>query len=291
MNYEYTADLENNLDRIATADVDSDSFLSEFYNSFYSKVTQVREKFDSSSSNRTRFLGYDKDGVAVTIIVTMKYGPTIAFGQQGQPDVKYFNFNPENLDSVTLADAIDIIKKVKSSTIPTPIVSYDRDGNNYLLKIRAPTKGNTTPYFDFEGMFYPVLEGIDINNITNEDIDRCINSKKTTKSVLYDYGEFQVVNGKFGPFISRKSSTTYINIDKKYDITNLTKEICLEIIDKSTKKYAFQNLIKEEKAVDESNIEAKPSKKRKASKPDSSDSNEKSETKKKRKTSKDTERS
>ena len=65
---------------------------------------------------------------------------------------------------------------------------------------------------------------VEIINQKNED---------EKKKVIRDYGDIKILNGKYGPYISRENQN--YRIPKGADAEKLTREECLEIIEKTAK--------------------------------------------------------
>jgi len=221
--------------------------LNKFYADFQPKVQQARELIPQS---RSRYLGDDDTGRPVSVIVNLKYGPSIAIGLKGRPDTAYYsaNIDPDVISTITLEEALSLASSIKSNPLLSKqIVSYDRNGTNYSITIKPPAKGRDTHYFEFEGVFYSVLDTINVANITSIDIDKCIEAKRLKASAqLHDFQDFKVLNGTFGPYISvpnkiSKGKPVFISINTKlYDVTKLTKDDCIVIIANSPKKYAYK---------------------------------------------------
>ena len=198
---------------------------------------------------RSRYLGDDDNGMPVSVIFNSKYGPSIAIGLKGRPDTAYYNakIDADAISTITLEEALSVVNNIKTNPLLSGhVVHYDRNDTVYSITIKPPAKGRDTHYFEFEGMFYSVLDTIDVANITSTDIDRCIEAKRLKSSLqLYDFQDFKVLNGTFGPYISipnkiSKGKPVFISINTKlYDITKLTKDDCILIIANSPKRYAY----------------------------------------------------
>ena len=219
--------------------------MNEFYADFQPKVQQARDLLPQS---RSRYLGDDDNGLPVSVIFNLKYGPSIAIGDKGRPGTAYYSakIDPDMVATITLEEALSLVSNAKSSPNRHHVVPYDCNGTVYSITIKPPAKGRDTHYFEFQGIFYSVLDTIDVDNITSIDIDKCIETKRLkASSQLYDFQDFKVLNGTFGPYISvpnkiSKAKPIFISINvKQYNITTLTKEECIEIITNSPKKYAY----------------------------------------------------
>ena len=183
VDYKYTASLENELDKIASNEVDRTIILNKFYSNFQQKVINAQSSIDTDISRLGKF---------------------------------------------TLEEALDIINSSKGQT---NTLIY----NNTTIVIKPPIKGKETYYFQYLGQLYSILPYMDPCSINQEDILKCIESKQF--KILYDFKEFKVFNGTYGPYISIPNEIsnvkpfTYISINTNiYDINKITKNECLEII-------------------------------------------------------------
>ena len=226
--------------------------------------------------SRSRYLGDDDTGMPVSVLVNSKYGPSIAIGHKGRPGNAYYNVNidADAISTITLKEALALVNSIKSNPLLSgQVVHYVRNDTVYSITIKPPAKGRDTHYFEFEGVFYPVLDTIDVANITSIDIDNCIEAKRLkSSSQLYDFQDFKVLNGTFGPYISipnkiSKGKPVFISINtKQYDITKLTKDDCILIIANSPKKYAYNASITEAVKTSSSSLKKEKTTKKRPSK-------------------------
>jgi DNA topoisomerase-1 len=96
--------------------------------------------------------------------------------------------------------------------------------------------GKFGPYIKFQGKFFSLKRGVDDPyTLSAERAIEIINEKNETekKKVIRDFGEIQVLNGRYGPYLTKEKQN--YRIPKGTDAEKLTKEECIKIIEKSSK--------------------------------------------------------
>jgi len=106
--------------------------------------------------------------------------------------------------------------------------------------------GKFGPYVRYDGKFYSLKRGVDDPyTITAERAAGLIAEKQESekKKVIADFGEIQVLNGRYGPYITMDKNN--FRIPKEIEPNKLTKEECLAIIEKGgTKKKSTKTVKK-----------------------------------------------
>jgi DNA topoisomerase-1 len=93
------------------------------------------------------------------------------------------------------------------------------------------------PYIRHKNKFYSLKKGVDDPySLTLERAVELIREKDETekKKVIKDFGDILLLNGRYGPYLSRDKKNN--RIPKGTDINNLTKDECQAIIEKSEAK-------------------------------------------------------
>jgi DNA topoisomerase-1 len=96
--------------------------------------------------------------------------------------------------------------------------------------------GKFGPYIKHNNKFFSLKKGIDDPyTITLEKaVELILNKNESDKQkVLQDFDDLKVINGRFGPYIS-KDKLNY-RIPKGTDTSTLTKDDCLRIIENTPK--------------------------------------------------------
>ena len=216
LDYKFTANVEEDFDRIAEGEVPWNSLLQEFYGPFHGKV---RETMNSKEySNVSRELGTDpKDGLPL-VARFGQYGPYI---QKGEGDSKqYASLAPGQLiESITLEEAIKLFE--------LPRVVGSHEGIEIIC-----TKGRFGPYIKYGDRNVSLPKGTDPLKV---DLATCIElisdsrNKKAGEVIFhYESSDIQVINGAYGPYIKHAGSN--YRIPKELDPATLTEDKCKDII-------------------------------------------------------------
>ena len=216
LNYNFTAEVEKDFDKIAKGELAWNRVIAEFYGPFHKKVEETLSNREYSHVSRD--LGVDpKDGQPLTARFG-QYGPYV---QKGDGDNRqYASLAPGQLiESITLEEALKLFE--------LPRTVGQLDGTDIVC-----TKGRFGPYIKFGDKNISLPRGTDPLNVTLEE---CINiirnsEEKKTGSILAEYkdSDIQVIDGAYGPYIKHAGSN--YKIPKGTDAASLTEEMCKEII-------------------------------------------------------------
>ena len=110
-------------------------------------------------------------------------------------------------------------------------IGNHENGNEMFLK-----NGRFGPYVKYGKAFVSLPKGVDPLSIELEDAIRFIKEKQKADAPIYHYQDLPVQKGKgrFGPFI--KWNNTFINVNKKYDWDNLSKDDIVSLIEDKIQK-------------------------------------------------------
>ena len=215
LDYNFTANIESDFDEVAEGGKVWNSVIAEFYTPFHAKVEEVLA--DHQYNHVERPLGNDpKDGLPLTAKFG-QYGPYI---QKGEGEHRQFaHLAPGQLiENITLEEAIKLFD------LPRTVGTFEG------LPVIA-TKGRFGPYLKFGDKNYSLPKKADPLTVT---LDECIaaieegRNKTTAMTVMSEWGDIQVINGRFGPYI--KAAGSNYRIPRGTDAAALTEEQCKEII-------------------------------------------------------------
>lgn len=225
LDYNFTAGVEKQFDEIAGGDLEWVKMLSTFYTPFHESIETALSKKERMTG--TRELGTDPSTGLPVFVKMSKYGPVVQLGE-ASPDNKprFANLRRDQLlETITLKEALILF-------------SLPRSLGNYLESEMVVGTGKFGPYVRHNSKFYSLKKGVDDPyTITAERAIELIVEKQEgeKKKVITDFGEIQVLNGRYGPYITMDKNN--FRIPKGTDPGKLTKEECLKIIEKGgTKK-------------------------------------------------------
>ena len=216
LNYNFTADVEKDFDRIAKGELTWKSVIADFYSPFHSKVEETLS--NREYSNVSRELGFDPTDGQPIVARFGQYGPYV---QKGDGETKqYASLAPGQLiESITLKEALKLFE------LPRTV------GQHQGVDIVC-TKGRFGPYIKYGDKNISLPKGSDPLKI---DLEACIaiiedSINKKGNEIIHEFkdADIQVINGTYGPYIKHAGSN--YKLPKGTDATALTEEKCKEII-------------------------------------------------------------
>ena len=216
LDYKFTANVEEEFDRIADGELVWNGVIGEFYSPFHKTVqdTMSSKEYGTAAS---RELGTAPDGQ----MLVARFGQYGAYVQKGDGDNKqYASLAPGQLiESITLEEALKLFE--------LPRTVGQLNGIDIIC-----TKGRFGPYIKYGDKNISLPRGTDPLKV---DLESCIklieDSQNNTKGgiiVEYKDSDIQVIDGAYGPYIKHAGSN--YKLPKGTDPTSLTEDKCKEII-------------------------------------------------------------
>ena len=223
LDYNFTAQVEEDFDEIASGDEDWKKMMKNFYKDFHPNVVDVEENADRASGER--ILGIDpKSGKQVSVRLG-RFGPMVQVGTVDDEEKPTFaSLLPEqSLNTITYEEAMDLFK------LPRKLGVYE--GEEVLANV-----GRFGPYVKFGEKFISMDKGESAFEIEMDRAIELIVAKQKADAPIAMYEEKEVTKGvgRFGPFI--KWNGIFINVNKKYDYDNLSNDDIIELIETKKQK-------------------------------------------------------
>ncbi|WP_339628272.1 type I DNA topoisomerase [uncultured Maribacter sp.] len=223
LDYNFTAQVEEDFDEIASGDEDWKKMMKNFYKDFHPNVVDVEENADRASGER--ILGIDpKSGKQVSVRLG-RFGPMVQVGTVDDEEKPTFaSLLPEqSLNTITYEEAMDLFK------LPRKLGVYE--GEEVLANV-----GRFGPYVKFGEKFISMDKGESAFEIEMDRAIELIVAKQKADAPVAMYEEKEVTKGvgRFGPFI--KWNGMFINVNKKYDYDNLSNDDIIELIETKKQK-------------------------------------------------------
>ena len=227
MDYNFTANVEKEFDQIAEGDKNWHKVISTFYSHFHPTVEEAENK-QTDHKVGERILGTDpKSGKQVSVKIG-RYGPMVQIGTQEDEEKPKFSGLQKNqsIATITLEEALKLFG------LPRNIGEFE--GSEVTIG-----SGRFGPYAKHNGAFVSLPKGTDPYSITLAEAEQLILAKreKDSQKLIKSYdedAELQVLNGRFGPYISYKKEN--YKIPKTTDAATLTFEDCMKLISASGEK-------------------------------------------------------
>lgn len=228
MDYEFTSEMENNLDKIANGKADWQEVIKDYYDILKPKIDEI-SKLKSVAQRSEKLLGVDEDGNEI-FASKGKFGPFVKKVVNGKAITAKIR-DPLSLETIILAEAIALFGEQK---YPIILGKY----KNIDIELY---KGKFGFYVKYDGQNYAMSDSTDIPTIDEAIV--AIEAKNSNVIATFDLVEkgkkikAVVINGKFGPYIqvTRGKVKANYKIAKNVDIKTLSAEDILTIIASYTK--------------------------------------------------------
>lgn len=226
VDYNFTAEVEEQFDKIAEGKLKLTGMLEKFYNSFHKTIENALEKKVKKSG--VRFLGNHPETGEPVSVKMGRFGPVAQIGDTESDKKPRFASLARNqlLETITLEEALNLFRLPRSLGM--------HEGEEMVVGV-----GKFGPYVRYNGKFYSLKKGLDDPyTITAQRAVELIREKEESdrKKIIKDFGDIQILNGRYGPYIT-KDKKNY-RIPRGDDAEKLTKEECMAIIEKTDKNKA-----------------------------------------------------
>ena len=243
MQYDFTAQVEEDFDEISRGELDWKKMLGDFYAPFHKNI-------ESALGTEWRFSGerilwMDTISWRTVIARMSRFGPVVQIGSQEevQEDEKprYANLSPGmSIDDITLEEALWLF-------------SFPKEIWDYEEKPLIIGQGRFGPYVKWGEAFISIPRSEDPHAVDLNRAIELIEEKKKADAPIGTYnGEWYTKGkGRFGPFLKWKD--LYINVPKSIDFENITEEEAQKLIALKVEKEAnryFHNWPEEKISVE-----------------------------------------
>lgn len=223
VDYNFTAEVEEQFDRIAAGKLIWTGMLDKFYSAFHKTVEDTLEK--KTRKTGIRILGTHPETGEQISVKMGRFGPVAQIGDSSNGEKPRFASLTRNqlIETITLEEALDLFR------LPRTIGTFE--GEDVVAGI-----GKFGPYIRYKNKFYSLKKGVDDPySVTIGRSIEIINEKKESdkKKVIKDFGEIKLLNGRYGPYLAKDKQN--FRLPKGTNAEKLTKEECITIIEKSSK--------------------------------------------------------
>ncbi len=223
LDFGFTAKVENEFDDIAEGKEDWIKMIKDFYTKFHPIVEDVAANAERAKGER--LLGIDPESGKNVYARLGRFGAMVQIGEATDEEKPKFASLQvdQTLNSITYEEAMDLFK------LPKTIGGYE-DVDIIVAN------GRFGPYIKYDTMFVSIPRD---ENPMSIDVNRAIEliqekQKADAPIGAHDNLPVQKGVGRFGPFL--KWNSIYINVNKKYDFDNLSKENIAELIEDKKRK-------------------------------------------------------
>ena len=218
VDYQFTANIEEDLDKIADHKLERVKMLRDFYGPF---SKEVAKSDDAARYNNARELGKDKDGRPIYAKIG-KNGGFIQVGDNEKTTGRKPRFAPlpagKTVKDVTLKEAL---KQLELPALPRALGTAS-DGVEIIA-----ADGPFGPYLK-AGKYNIQIKGYDPYKIDFKTSTKLYQEK--LDSIIADWDEIMIINGAYGPYIKGPGRFNNVRVDKDQDPKKITLEQAKEML-------------------------------------------------------------
>ncbi len=225
VDYNFTASVELDFDRIADNKLDRNKMLQDFYTPFHELIEKSGD-IDRSTVSQAREIGLDPKTGSMIIARFGRFGPMLQLGEATDEEKPRFAPLPKGarLETVTLEQALEMFKLPR-------VVGTTLQGKEIKANI-----GRFGPYVQVEKEFFSIkgLDPLTVTELEAREVISVISEKR--KPVKEFPGGIVILNGPYGPYI--KKDKINARIPKDMDPESITEEQAIDMIANAPKKSA-----------------------------------------------------
>ena len=219
VDYDFTANVETEFDKIAAAELAKSAMLHGFYTPFH-KLIEQSGGIDRSKVGANREVGIDPKSGKPILARFGRFGPMLQLGATDDEDKPRFAPLPKGakIETVTLEQALEMFKLPR-------VVGQTEDGQDIKANI-----GRFGPYIQV-GKLFVSIKPEDPHTITLEKARELYAAKLQAEAEknIADFGDgVKILNGRFGPYIT--DGTKNAKVPKDTDPKAITHEQALELL-------------------------------------------------------------
>ena len=222
VDYDFTARMEDDLDAVSLGEKELIPLLERFWKPFSALVNDKEQSVTREQVAQARDLGTDpKSGKPVTVRMG-RYGPFVQIGTKDDEEKpKFAGLRPgQKMNDISLADALELFKLPRN-------LGNTADGQPVSASV-----GRFGPYIRYGDKYVSIRGDDDPYTIELPRALELIEEKKILDAnrIIRDFevDNIQVLNGRYGPYITDKSRNA--RVPKDTDPKSLTLEQCRELL-------------------------------------------------------------
>jgi DNA topoisomerase-1 len=228
MDYNFTAKVEQDFDKIAEGETQWEKMMKTFYMDF--KPT-VEDTINARSEHKAgeRELGVDPQSKRPVFVKIGRYGPVIQIGTADEKNKPLFAHLPKELsmENVTLEQALELFK------LPRMLGQYE--GEPVTVG-----SGRFGPYVLHKKIYTPIPKDMDPLQITIVEAAKLIEEKRKNDAqkhlkLFEEDPKLEILNGRFGPYLNYDGKNFRIPKSMHERAKDLTYEECMNLVNKGVK--------------------------------------------------------
>ena len=224
VDYKFTANIEKDLDLVADAKLERVKMLKDFYGPFHDTVLQANgvERY-----NNARLLGHHPENGMPIYAKVGRTGGFIQLGDNEKEAGEKPRFAPlpkrKSVKTVTLEQAL---KQLALPSLPRELGKAP-DG-----AVLIAANGPFGPYLK-GGKYNIPMKDYDPYTVTLKEALPLY--QKKIDSMIADWGEIQIINGAYGPYVKGPGRRNNVKIPKETDPKSITLEQAKKMLEEKPK--------------------------------------------------------
>lgn len=223
MDYNFTANVEQEFDKIAEGKAQWNKEMKTFYQKFEPEVEEVMNARSEHKAGE-RLLGNDPTSGKPVFVKIGRYGPVVQIGTAEDKEKPRFSQLPSNksMNDITLSEALELFK------LPRTIGEFE----GKTVTIGA---GRFGPYILHDKKYTSLPKEDDPMTITLDEATELIKKKRLQEAQrhLKKFAEdenMEVMNGRFGPYIAYNGKNYRMPKSLHEKAAELTYEECMDVV-------------------------------------------------------------
>ena len=231
VDYNFTANVEKEFDKIAEGRCEWNKMIKEFYKDFHKTITETSD--NSGKFSGEKLLGVDPVTGKNVYVKIGRFGPVAQIGDTESDEKPKFAglHKDQSIETITLDEVLDLF------AFPRSLGEYEDAEIQVAI-------GRFGPYLKHKNAFYSLSKLDDPSLVTFQRAIEIIESKRKSDAdnvvaTFPEDADMKVLRGRFGIYISYKKAN--YKIPRTYDANNLSYQDCMDIVnnpDNASKKRA-----------------------------------------------------
>ena len=220
VDYNFTANVEKEFDKIAEGRCEWNKMIKEFYKDFHKTITETGD--NSGKFSGEKLLGVDPVSGKNVYVKIGRFGPVAQIGDTESDEKPKFAglHKDQSIETITLDEVLDLF------AFPRSLGEYEDAEIQVAI-------GRFGPYLKHKNAFYSLSKLDDPSLVTFQRAVEIIESKRKSDAdnVVATFPEdkdMKVLRGRFGIYVSYKKAN--YKIPRTYDANNLTYQDCVDIV-------------------------------------------------------------
>lgn len=221
LDYNFTATVEKQFDEIAEGETKWTTVLDRFYRKFHPSVEKTLATKNEHKAGE-RLLGTDPASGKPVSVKIGRFGPVVQIGSADDGEKPRFSRLEKgmSIETITLDEALKLFR------LPRTLGEYE----GAEIKVSS---GRYGPYAQWKSMFASLPQGIDPLTVTLDEAVALIKEKQEAEAKRHikkfdEDPELEIMNGRYGPYISYKGSN--YKIPEGITPEDLNLQACMDLI-------------------------------------------------------------